>query len=364
MPRSAKHLLIGSTEAYSGKSAAILGLAFQLQEMGIDIAYGKPLGSAPGGTQTNLDEDVKFIAQTLKLPPERIRPTLFYLDEATVEKQLERENQIDYRQVLDYYHPGQGGDLVLLEGPGTLEEGALFKLSLPQLADVIDASVVLTARYHSLLVVDGLLAAKQRLGDRLLGVLINDVVSDQISEVEASVKPYLERHGIPVLAILPRIALMRSVSVKELVNQLKAEVLCCQDRLDLMVESLTIGAMNVNSALKYFRKAKNMAVVTGGDRTDIQLAALETSTQCLILTGHLPPSPEILNRATDLEIPILSADLDTLTTVEIIDQTFGQVRLHEPIKVQCVRNLMNQHLDMNRLMAALELEPLVTAPKG
>ncbi|MCG8363888.1 MAG: phosphotransacetylase family protein, partial [Pseudanabaenales cyanobacterium] len=250
------------------------------------------------------------------------------------------------------------------EGPGTLEEGALFKLSLPQLADVIDASVVLTARYHSLLVVDGLLAAKQRLGDRLLGVLINDVVSDQISEVEASVKPYLERHGIPVLAILPRIALMRSVSVKELVNQLKAEVLCCQDRLDLMVESLTIGAMNVNSALKYFRKAKNMAVVTGGDRTDIQLAALETSTQCLILTGHLPPSPEILNRATDLEIPILSADLDTLTTVEIIDQTFGQVRLHEPIKVQCVRNLMNQHLDMNRLMAALELEPLVTAPKG
>ncbi|MCG8363511.1 MAG: AAA family ATPase, partial [Pseudanabaenales cyanobacterium] len=161
MPRSAKHLLIGSTEAYSGKSAAILGLAFQLQEMGIDIAYGKPLGSAPSGTQTNLDEDVKFIAQTLKLPPERIRPTLFCLDEATVEKQLERENQIDYRQVLDYYHPSQGGNLVLLEGPGTLEEGALFKLSLPQLADVIDASVVLTARYHSLLVVDGLLAAKQ-----------------------------------------------------------------------------------------------------------------------------------------------------------------------------------------------------------
>ena len=364
MPRSAKHLLIGSTEAYSGKSAAILGLAFQLQEMGIDIAYGKPLGSALNGASTHLDADVKFITQTLNLSPERVRPTLFCLDEATVEKQLLVETRTDYRQILEYYQPDQGGDLVLLEGPGTLEEGSLFGLSLPQLAEAIDASVVLTARYHSLLVVDGLLAAKQQLGDRLLGVLINDVVPDQISEVEANVKPYLERHDIPVLAILPRIALMRSVSVKELVNQLTAEVLCCEDRLDLMVESLTIGAMNVNSALKYFRKAKNMAVVTGGDRTDIQLAALETSTQCLILTGHLPPSPEIINRATDLEVPILSVDLDTLTTVEIIDQTFGQVRLHEPIKVQCIQELMKQHFDMERLITALELEPLGTAPKS
>jgi hypothetical protein len=112
-----------------------------------------------------------------------------------------------------------------------------------------------------------------------------------------------------------------------------------------MVETLTIGAMNVSSALKYFRKARNMAVVTGGDRTDIQLAALESSTQCLILTGHLPPSPLVIGRAEEMEIPVLSVDLDTLTTVEIIDSTFGSVRLHEPIKVECVTQLMAEHLE-------------------
>jgi hypothetical protein len=120
--------------------------------------------------------------------------------------------------------------------------------------------------------------------------------------------------------------------------------------------------MNVSSALKYFQKAQNMAVVTGGDRTDIQLAALETSTQCLILTGHLPPSPTILSRADDLEIPILSVDLDTLTTVEIIDRAFGQVRLHEPIKVQCVRQLVAEHFDAKQLMTRLGLEPAATLP--
>jgi len=46
--------------------------------------------------------------------------------------------------------------------------------------------------------------------------------------------------------------------------------------------------MNVNAAMKYFRKRRNMAVVMG-DRGN-PLAALESSTQCLILTGQLPTS--------------------------------------------------------------------------
>jgi BioD-like phosphotransacetylase family protein len=128
-----------------------------------------------------------------------------------------------------------------------------------------------------------------------------------------------------------------------------------------MVESLTIGAMNVNAALEYFRQRENMAVVTGSDRTELQLAALETSTNCLILTGHAPPQSLIINRAEDLEIPVLSVDLDTLTTVEIIDRAFGKVPIHEIIKVNCVVDLMTKHFDFNRLTNYLDLEPAVPA---
>ncbi|WP_263975290.1 phosphotransacetylase family protein [Leptolyngbya sp. 7M] len=184
---------------------------------------------------------------------------------------------------------------------------------------------------------------------------------DQLERVHSQIQPFLQQQGIEVLGILPRNDLLRSVSVRELVHQLNAEVLCRPDRLDLMVESLKIGAMNVNSALGYFRKGRNMAVVTGGDRTDIQLAALETSTQCLILTGHLPPSSTILTRAEDLEIPILSVDLDTLTTVEIVDRAFGQVRLHEPIKVQAVYQMMEKHVKFDQLLTKLGLTPIPTA---
>lgn len=362
MPKSPKFLLIGSSEAYSGKSAVILGMAHRLKEKGIDIAYGKPIGTCLSESQAdNLDEDVRFIAETLQLSAQRNLSTLLSLDEETIVHRITGADQTNYLQQLQDYRNQTTGDLVLLEGAGTLEEGRLFNLSLVQMAHTLDAPVVLVARFRSGLVVEGLMAAKQQLGDRLLGVILNDVPLQQLEIVETQIKPFLEPQGIDVLGILPQNNLLRSVSVGELVHQLNAEILCRPDRMELMVESLKIGAMNVNSALEYFRKGNNMAVVTGGDRTDIQLAALETSTQCLILTGHLPPNATVLSRADDLEVPILSVDLDTLTTVEIIDRTFGQVRLHEPIKVQTICQMMSQGFDVDRLLTKLGMEPVATA---
>lgn len=359
VPKLTKYLLIGSTKAYSGKSAIALGMALALRAKGLAIAYGKPLGTCFSSEGAGAEEeDVRFAVETLKLSESQIPSTLLSLDEETVHKRLRGEDKTDYRKSLAQYLQAPSGDLVLLEGPANLEEGSLFDLSLPQVAEAVDASVLLVVRPIDLYV-DDLLSAKQRLGSRLLGVVLNDVPSDKLESITGTVRPFLERRGIPVLGMLPRSALLRSVSVKELVHQLKAEVLCRPDRLDLMVETLTIGAMNVSSAMKYFRKARNMAVVTGGDRTDIQLAALESSTQCLILTGHLPPSPLVIGRAEEMEIPVLSVDLDTLTTVEIIDSTFGNVRLHERIKVECVTQLMAEHFDLDGMMASLGLRDRV-----
>lgn len=358
MPKAAKYLLIGSTEPNSGKSAMVLGLAHQFQQRGVKIAYSKPLGTCwDEPLLKDQEADVQFISETLKLSTDQVLPVILALKEAAIQRRVQGEDTTDYQQQLLQSTQVKDADLVLLEGPANLEEGTLFDLSLPQIAECLDAPVLLVARFHSLLIVGALLSAKKRLGDRLLGVVINDIPENRIDEVKETVQPFLEQHHIPILGLLPGNALLRSVAVSELVKLLNAEVLCRPDRLDLMVESLSIGAMNVNSALKYFRKGRNMAVVTGGDRADIQLAALETSTQCLILTGHMPPSQAVISRAEDLEIPILSVDLDTLTTVEIVDHAFGHVRVHEPIKVQCMYQLMETHFDTERLLADLNLQP-------
>ncbi len=352
-----KYLLVASTEACSGKSATIVGIADRLQEKGIKIAYTQPVVTGtvsepePGDPQT-VNSDARLMATALSLPVDRIGAPLLALDATRTTERLTGIDRQDYSQLLKA-SVQLPGDLVILEGGANLHEGSLFNLATTQIAETLDARVLLVNRYDPISSIDILLSAQQQLGNRLLGVVINDIPRDRVAAVQTVLVPYLEAAGIPVIAVVHRNGLLRSVTVKQLVQQLDAEVLCRPDRLDLMVESLSIGAMNVNSALEYFRKGNNMAVVTGGDRADIQLAALETSTQCLILTGHLPPQPFILSRAEDLEIPILSVDLDTLTTVEIIDRAFGQVRLQETIKINCARQLFGDHCEIDRLMSIL-----------
>jgi uncharacterized protein len=356
-----KHLLVGSLEAYSGKSATILGLAKSLLSKRLQISYGKPLSTFSASESVNgIDKDIDFLRQTLNLTDDQLRPTVLWLDTPHLLQRMQGGDQTDYRQQLTQYRHMQKSDLVVLEGPSTLHQGQLFDLSLGQMAEVVDADIILVMRGHSPKLVDALVDAKRQLGDRLIGVLINDIPHGQFEVFSEQVKPFLESQQIAVLGLMPFSSLLRSVSVAELVEQLKAEVLCGKNRLGLMVEQLTIGAMNVNSALQYFHKAVNMAVVTGSARTDLQLAALEASTQCLILTGRFPPHAIVLNRAEDLEIPVLLVDSDTLTTVEIVDRAFGQVRLHEAVKVDCIEKMFEQHFDLDRLLTLLELEPALS----
>ena len=76
--------------------------------------------------------------------------------------------------------------------------------------------------------------------------------------------------------------------------------------------------MNADAALTRLRRTKNNAVITGGDRVDIQITALETSAACLILTGCLEPRSLIIKQANELGIPVLLTDMNTMETVESI----------------------------------------------
>ena len=202
---------------------------------------------------------------------------------------------------------------------------------------------------------DPLLEARRQLGERLAGVVLNIVDPEAVAALHDDVEPALERLGLPLFGILPRSPLLRSVTVEELVRRLQARVLCCADRLDLLVETLSIGAMNVSSAMEFFRRRRNMAVVTGADRIEIQLAALEASTQCLILTGAGEPLPQLISRAEELEVPLLKVEHDTLTTVEVVESTFGHVRLHESVKATFAFRLVEEHCNFQPLLARLQL---------
>ncbi len=367
-------LLIGSCDPFSGKSALVLGLTRQLTQHGLSVRFGKPLATSlraePAGTtspgtasaapprdEARIDDDVRFVGSIMGLPAEQLLPSLHLLEADTAQQRLlagdlePGEGFARLRDQLEAYPDG----LTLLEAAGSLSEGLLYGLSLAQLASGLQAPVVLVHLWEDSRSVEPLLQARALLGEQLAGVVLNAVDPDSVERLRAEEVPALERLGLSVFGVMPRSPLLRSVTVEELVERLKARVLCCPERLDLLVETLSIGAMNVNSAMEFFRRRRNMAVVTGADRTDIQLAALEASTQCLILTGAGEPLPQLIHRAEELDVPLLKVDQDTLTTVEVIERAFGHVRLHESVKATYAIRLVEEHCRFERLFERLQL---------
>ena len=247
-------------------------------------------------------------------------------------------------------------DVLILEGGGGLREGYVVGLPTPSVAATLGSVVLLVVTYKDeVCLLDDILAGKTRLGDPMQGVLINRVPEEAMSFVQDMAVPYLEKRGIPVIGVLPEVRSLAALTVQELIDVLGAEVLTNVVNPNGIVENITVGAMTAEAALSHFRRQRNMCVVTGGDRTEIQLVALETSTTCLVLTGNMRPSSIIIKQADQSGIPILLVRDSTMETVERIDEIFGKTRLGQTAKLQQFEQLLAKHADFKRIYKALGL---------
>jgi hypothetical protein len=211
-------------------------------------------------------------------------------------------------------------------------------------------------RYVGLLALDPVLFYRGVLGDSMIGAVMNSVPRRLMESAQEIAKPYLQSEGMLVYGILPKVRFLMSVSVRQLAEALGADIVARADRGEELVENLMVGAMTVDIALSYFRRKPNKAVITGGDRSDIQLAALQTSTKCLILTGNLHPQDMILGVAEESGVPIIVSKFDTLTTVEIVEGFFGKGRFQQEKKVQRFEELLDEHFDFTGLYVTLGLK--------
>ncbi len=355
-----KSLYVTSIERYSGKTAFCLGLGKRFQADGYQVGYLKPLSLQPWMVRGHIaDEDAAFVKEILGLPTEPWELSPVVVTPEMLHKRLGSREQPDLLETVKAaaQKVSMGQDILILEGGGSLREGYSVGLPTPTVAEAMNSQVLAVVKYRDdVRVLDDALAAQTRLGKSLAGMIINRVPDEAARFVNKSVVPYLEQKGIAMIGSLPEVRSLAALSVDELVDILDAEVLAKASRPEALVENLTVGAMTAEAALSRFRKQSNKAVITGGDRTDIQLAALETSTTCLILTGNLRPSPLIVNQAKSFGVAVLLVPSNTMETVEIIEGVYGKTRLGLPAKLSRFQALMEEHVDFKRLYAALEIE--------
>jgi uncharacterized protein len=347
-------ILVASTRRYSGKTGVCLALVDALAERGLSVGYFKPYGGMPmevDGTVT--DRDAAFINQHLATPSPADAVCPIVRTRAFVEDLLSGAPTPGMDAVTAAFaRCAAGRDIVVVEGPSDLEQGAAAGVAVADLVSALGAGVLLVELGEVHDPPDRIVRAAAWLGASLLGVIHNRVVPADRDVVVESFAPFLAKRGIRTFGVLPHDPLLSSVTVREIVDALGGTVLCAGDRMDTPVESFMVGAMGQEKALRFFRRKAHKAVVTGGDRADVQMAALETSTSALVLTGNMTPSPAVVARADELGVCTVVVDMDTLTAVEQLDTLFGHVRLHGPGKADRMRRIFSENVSLDELLSA------------
>ncbi len=345
-------ILVISTERYSGKSSLVIGLALELRERGFKIGYMKPVGAYPIKVGADrVDEDAYFLSEALGLKDDLKDISPYFLTWDNITRYMRKKPGNPPAKVKAAYERlKEDKDIMLIEGAQNFVHGRMLGLSSFEVADLLGAGVMLLDTFNEELTVDRLLSGRDYFGAGFLGVVLNWVPERRLEFTRGLLSRYMSSQGINLFGSIPTDHVLRSITVHDLARALNGEVICAQDRGDELIESMMVGAMGQEQALRLFRKQANKVVITGGDRSDIQLAALETPTKALVLTGGHRPSPLVLGQAEEIGVPIIQVDYDTATTVEMVEAAIGHQKVHSPAKIERMRGFIREGLDLDLIL--------------
>jgi BioD-like phosphotransacetylase family protein len=350
-----KPILVTSTGPSTGKTALSVAIARLAQQAGHDVGYMKPKGtrleSAVGKTR---DEDPMLARELLgidaamhELEPIVYSPT--FVQEAI--RGREQPAELRERITENFGALAAGKDVMIVEGGGELWTGGIVDLDDADIADLLDAEVVLVSNYRDGTDLDDVLAAADTIGDRLAGVLFNAVDRPRFDGLADDAMPFLDGRGVRTLGALERDDELAGISVADLARSVGATVLTNDAPTDQLAERFSVGAMGSNTALEQFRRTHNAIVITGGDRSDMQTTALEASgVKALVLTGGHRPSKAVVGKAETRGVPILLVQSDTRTTIDRVEQTLRSGRTRSEAAIERMESLVADAVDVEALI--------------
>ncbi len=349
---------IGSTSGFAGKNLILLSMALKLQQEGYKIGFMKPVGFNPfSEKEVVVDKDALFIKDVLKIedPLDLVTPVVFTYD---LQVETFTKGCKDFKGKIKeaYEEISKGKDIVFLCGSGSfLYMGKFCEISGIDIAKLLKAKVILIDRFFKEFLYDYVIATKEVLDKELIGVILNGVPETKQSFVSELLVPMFKRKDIEVLGVIPEDPFLRSIKVSEIAERLGGKIIVEAQKSDTVVENFLIGTMQVENFMVHFKKRKNSAVIVGGDRSDIQLVAIESGCPCLILTGNLYPNDIILSRAEVHKVPIIVVREDTYTVAKMMEEVLSSIKLTDINKVNHGFKLISSNLNWDFIKKSLGL---------
>lgn len=331
-------LYVTSLEKGSGKTTVCAGLGKHLLNDGKKVGFFKPvIAGSKNSPAESTDSDAAFIKHLFALgePVDLLCPV--FSDENSLTRGIKEA----------YARVSPGKDVVIVEGAS--DQSQAFR----RIVEALGARVIIVEGYSKEILKT--LNSYKELGKYLLGVVLNKVPKSRLEETRGKTSSQLAQAGVNILGVIPEDRALLAITIGELAKQIQGEILSGAEKSAELVENIMLGALCVDPGPEYYGRKTNKAVVVRSERPDMQLAALETSTRCLVLAGNTAPSPVVLYRAEEKAVPVILAKDDIAAIVTHIENALDKTRFNQDNKLGRLTEIMGQYFDFQMAYKGLGL---------
>ncbi len=329
-----KAIYIATGEPESGKSIITLGLMRMLLGKSKRIGYFRPIIDDFHTSQR--DNHIDTILSHFDLDMEYNECYAVTGSEVIHKKANGKEGEVIDKIIEKYKTLEEKFDFILVEGTDFSGEALFVELDINMLIAKnlgIPAIIVGSGKGKSIdELVSNLHLALESFEEKdveVLALIANKVDYDKMDSVEKALTEELSTDVL--VSAIPFIKNLNNPTIKEIIDEIEAEVLLGKKHINNQVGSFAVGAMQLRNFLNHLNE--NSLVITPGDRADIILSSLQAgisdnypNISGIILTGGIIPEEPILKLIKGLKeiVPILSVQKGTFE----IANKIGAIRSH------------------------------------
>jgi len=334
-----------------------------LKEKFRNIGYIKPVGQHVDLIgRHNIDKDVSLMNQVFHISHRLIDMSPIAVPPGFTEDYILKGDRhvLRNRIVRSFVRASRHKDFMVIEGTGHAGVGSVIDLSNADVAQLLNAPVVIVSGGGVGRPIDEIILNKSLFdarGVKVIGAIVNKVLPEKYEKISKFVRLGLRRKGIDVLGVIPYYPQLSNPTFKQIVEDLKGELICKTKYLNQTINRVVVAAMPPHTAIDYF--TDDALLITPGNREDILLAAISCSVlsksqhlgvKGIILTGGIWPNINILKLIERAKIPIMLVPDDTYATAQKINNLIIKIKPEEREKITSIKRMIKKYVDIDLLI--------------
>jgi BioD-like phosphotransacetylase family protein len=359
-----KRVFVAATRMNDGKTTTCLGLFAALQSLYPRVGFIKPIGQRfveVRGHQVDEDSVLLDTIYQVRVPIESMSPVA--VDSTFTRRFLKNPapmlEELEDKICRAFDRVSWEKDFTLIEGTGHAGVGSIFDLSNARVAKLLGAKVIIVTPGGIGRPIDEIAMNKalfDKFGVEVIGAILNKVEVSKIPQITEYAGIGLERHGVPLLGVLPVQSLLSAPNLAQVAEEISGHWINARETgANERVHRVVVGAMAATGIVEFLKPG--VLIITPGDREDIVMAAISRAVKGpaiagLVLTNGISPTPALRQHIAQSRIPVITAPEESYTIASKIHDMTVKTQPQDTDKIPVIKRMITDHVNLKRLLAS------------